>query len=89
VGEARKKQVDQILGQIGKALDANASFIVLLRGTVGNGKSFTLDNLTRELTSGKTFTNPQSVVAVKFDATIGTTASKYIQYICNSAFREF
>lgn len=88
VGEARKKQLGKILGQVEKAVNANACFIVFLRGTVGVGKSFTLDNLTNELISGKTFTNPKSVVAVKFDATVSTTASKYIQYVCNSAFRE-
>jgi type II secretory pathway predicted ATPase ExeA len=86
VGEARKKQLNQIVEQVEKAVSANASYIVFLRGTVGVGKSFTLDNLTDQLISGKTFTNQKSVVATKFDATIGTPASKYIQYICTSAF---
>jgi len=88
VGEARRKQLDTILRQMEKAMNANGSLIILLRGTVGVGKSFTLDTLTKELVSGKKFTNPKSVLAVKFDATIGTTASKYIQYVCNSALRE-
>lgn len=85
VGVGRKAEVGHILNDVKKAIEGKAPFFIILRGTVGVGKSFTLDVIRRETFPPQKL-DGHRLVSAKFDASLGTTPSKYIQYVCTSMF---
>lgn len=86
VGEGRKLQLEQVLTEVEKAIDSRSPFFIIIRGTVGIGKSFTMEVIQKK-TGILNKINSKSVVSVKFDASLGTSPTKYIQYLCHSIFR--
>lgn len=86
VGESRKLQLEQVLKEVERAIDSRSPFFVIIRGTVGIGKSFTMEVVEKK-TGVLNKINTKSIVSVKFDASLGTSPTKYIQYLCHSTFR--
>lgn len=85
VGENRKIQLRNIKNDILEAVNSQSQYLIVIKGTVGIGKSFGLEYLQKQTLDSENF-DGKKLLCLKFDATPGVSPSKYVQSICTSIF---